>query len=52
MIDRYRAIYKAGELDASSGSSPCRETLRELKKRGYRLGLVHEQVHRFGAAVA
>jgi len=40
MIDRYRAIYKAGELDAIRIFPHAAETLRELKKRGYRLGLV------------
>lgn len=40
MIERYRTIYKACELESIRIYPRAAETLGELKKRGYRLGLV------------
>ncbi|HAQ56746.1 MAG TPA: pyrophosphatase PpaX [Acholeplasmatales bacterium] len=40
MIERYRVIYKTCELDSIRIFPRAAKTLRELKKRGYRLGLV------------
>jgi pyrophosphatase PpaX len=40
MIDRYRTLYKAAEAAAIRIYPGAAETLRELKRRGFRLGLV------------
>lgn len=40
MIDRYRAIYVADEPAAIRIFPHVEETLRELKRKGYRLGIV------------